>query len=294
MAIPINLNMFKELGKGTFGVTYLAKNPSNQLYAIKAIDVAMAAKNGVDINQIIAEVEALKTLSANPRCYPLIACYYDAIRQPFNGRDTIFIVSEYVDGPDLERILDGRRNLGNAYTANELWNYMYQLISGLNFIHKMGFAHRDIKPTNIILDANTNRLKYIDFGLACTVNCDEPFVGSPLWIPPEDYTNHIDRNLATAQAHDVWSLGVVLYEMANLRLPFQGDLNTADVKTFSQILTKPLIPSRYHNRVRPQRNNLINFIINSMLTQDIRTRPKIGEVLEYMENDIRARNSFNL
>lgn len=274
------LRYVKELGKGTFGVTYLVKDNNGKTYALKTIDVLKSKENGVSTEDIETEILALTKLSHDPKCYPYIACYFDSGRQLLNQRDTIWILMEYVNGPTFGQILKNSRTL---LSTNTLWNYMYQLTSAIDYIHKMGYAHRDIKPDNIILDTVNNRVKIVDFGFACATNCKNN-VGTLLWMPPEVLLRKSPFTLRSAKAQDIWSLGVVLYELANLHLPYHSFGNDTNIIITS--IAYSFIPSKYRSD-NPGVDAVINNIINSMLTRNWLRRPTSQQLLNYMQTQIR-------
>lgn len=284
----------KLLGEGAFGATYLASNKKNELVALKMIDVGNSKLKGVNINNIMFEIDTLSNLSASPKCYPYIACYYGYFRENMGGYDTIFIISEYIEGPSFSDIIEHTKKINQALPNGNMLKYMYCLISAINYVHKMGFAHRDIKPENIILQSSTDTPKLIDFGLACMQNAKYNFgacrghVGSPYWLPPETgFLEPREVNIKTAQAQDVWSLGVVFYELANLNFPFVLSDN-ADFEDLMDALLKPLIPSNYNSNT-PIVDQIINNTIDWQLTQDWELRVTAAELLEYLNDQIRER-----
>ena len=282
----------KLLGEGSFGATYLASNKNGELIALKMIDVGNSRLKGTDVDHIMFEINALSELSSNPKCHPYIACYYGYFREDMGGYDTIFIVSEYVDGPSFSDIIQRTKEINQLLPNKTIVNYMYYLISAIHYIHKMGFAHRDIKPENIILQSSTGIPKVIDFGLACTRNpannfgsCDK-HVGTPYWLPPEiDTLESDDITIRTAQAQDIWSLGVVFYELANLRFPFvlPEDANFDDLMA---AVSEPLIPSNYNSNNLIV-DNIINDIIDWQLNQDWFNRVTSAQLIGYMNNEMR-------
>lgn len=196
----------KELGRGTFGITY--KGYDNHLdkdVAIKVIDIKKSTELGVNENQIMEELETMEKLSSeNTGCFPYIACYYDSGKYIIDGRESIIAVSEFVNGGSLGSYL---QKLNKPIEIDQLWEMMEQLISALNHVHELGFAHRDIKPDNILRQED-GTIKLIDFGLACTTQC-RAGSGTIVYMPPEIFTVKNLTGIEEAKAHDIWSLGVV-------------------------------------------------------------------------------------
>lgn len=214
-----NYQLIQELGRGTFGVTYLGNDLThNRHVAVKTIDIAKSEASGADLSVINDEIETLKILSQGG-CSKYIACYYESFQDDFEGVPTIFIISEYIDGGSLTDFI-------NMYPGNVpvtyLWPLFSQLLQGLNFIHTNGYAHRDIKPDNIMITKDFS-IKYIDFGIACLEECRtsscsntcKPGPGTLYYLPPEFFTQSSASTLAGAQAHDMWSLAMVMSELAN-------------------------------------------------------------------------------
>jgi serine/threonine protein kinase len=119
-------------------------------------------------------------------------------------------------------------------STRELLHIMYSLLHGLSYLHKIGIAHSDIKPENILINQKLNT-QIIDFGLSCTKKCKPG--GTILFLSPEMINNfnlRSDLKLYQVKVADVYSLGIVFYLLANLELPFHlpnspydVDLNTS-------------------------------------------------------------------
>jgi serine/threonine protein kinase len=169
--------------------------------------------------------------------------------------------------------------LKNPYISPKtLLSIIYGLVSGLLYIHEKMYAHMDIKPDNIMI-SNDGQIKYIDFGLACKLisnssnssnsydSCTQSKYMSVLYGSP-DYYRNIIYNLTTAQSNDIWSLGVVIYRLANIgKLPF--DYSTDFDIQRKNILTAPKYNSNY--LAYPD----INAYIYSFLINTYEHRPNI-------------------
>lgn len=277
-----------ELGHGAFGVTYRARdNQTGKDVAYKVIDIENSTAKGIDETSIIQELETMKSLSSLPNCSPYIACFYDALRGDFNGRPSIMAVSEFVDGSDLDHYIKDLQNMHTPASPQELWKYMIQMVSALDDVHSKGYAHRDIKPDNIMRYSSTGDLRLIDFGLACTTKCRSG-AGTVLWMPPEFFKPNAPSSLKASQAHDIWSMGIVFYQLANLNFPF--DVMTHNGQYFgmnqisSNIVNQPYRRSNYNQSTEafPIANQTFNFIIEQMLNRDWQERPSARQLMQYI------------
>ena len=194
------------------GVVYLAEDTKlDRKVAIKFLP-SNISKNSEERERF--KIEAKVSASLN---HPNIAHTY-AIEE-FNNES--FIVLEYVDGIELrEKIKSG------SLPEVELINTAIQIAEGLNEAHKKGIIHRDIKSQNIMI-TNDGKVKIMDFGLAKIKGGNfltriGTTVGTIAYMSPEqtrgEYVDH---------RTDLWSLGVVIYEMLTGKLPFKGDYDQA-------------------------------------------------------------------
>lgn len=284
----------KRLGSGNYGVTYLCTHiQSGRTVAIKTLDTPMA-----DLGPIEDEVETLRDLSTSISCGQSIqlhmkttkniACYYNSFNQVVDNRTVIFIVMEYVNGKSLrDFIVQHNRRLPPTI----LWPLFFQLLNGLKQIHSRGYAHRDIKPENIMITSD-NIIKYIDFGFTCVDQCRREnctnlcngVAGTPLYLPPEIFNSNTPRSLAVSQAHDIWSLALVMFEMANgsFNFPFYSyieqngtpvPLSIQDL--VPQIRVAPTLKSNYRYD-----DNRTNYFIEKLLVNNWLDRPRIDNCMD--------------
>lgn len=285
-----------ELGHGFFGVTYKGRNKStNEVVAIKTIDIAKSIEVHQNIDAIRKEISILNELSGFKHCYKYIACLYESFEDIFNGVQTMFIISEFIDGFTLKSFITNYKNIPEVTI---LWPITFQLIIGLKHIHTLGFAHRDIKPDNIMITKD-NTIKYIDFGLSCfdgclrrTGICDTctSTFGATFYKSPEYFNGTWSGTIIGAKAHDIWSLGLVLLQLYNGIDIFPFDirdtngvqLNIKDIE--SNIEFAPQYKSDYKLD-----GGISNIFIMTLLTNDWKKRPKIDKLYDFFIEYIMTR-----
>lgn len=270
----MSLEIGRPIGRGSFGKVFLVRY-NGKISVMKLIDVhRMRLRMGkpelegsvLDDDTIIAEIKSLTKLSEGG-CSEYVVCLYDAL--DYKGQNKyVALIMEYIKGIELSAWLQKR----SSVPPEELKYIMYQLLLGLAFIHGKGFAHRDIKGENIMITKN-NIVKYIDFGYACTDKCSG-FVGTRQYIPPETFQGLDDGSLQMAQAKDVWSLAMLLYELAN------GYDNFPYVEDTPEHMKRA--PEKQSNYTLD--NGQVNDFLEFMMINDWTQRPTINEaVLKFQE-----------
>jgi len=292
-----NYEIKEELGRGTFGVTYLGYDTVNDRnVAIKTIDINKSKQLGADLTSIEEEIQTLKDLSKGQGA-EYVAQYYDNFTGNLAGVPTIFIVSEYIDGSSLTSFI-------NKYSPNVrpklLWNLFMQLFLGLKHIHDSGYAHRDIKPDNILLTKDL-KIKYIDFGLACLEQCKIYMCkntctgkhGTLLFMPPEFFNGTNESSLRGAKAHDIWSLTMVLWELSS----GSGYFPFAMVDNYGNFLAQNQIIYNI-TKSTPNANYLLddgttNNFLDSLLVLDWELRPTIDQIITVFSDIFRSMGMIN-
>ncbi|KAJ3679218.1 hypothetical protein LUZ60_017229 [Juncus effusus] len=195
----------RTIGEGTFAKVKLALNvETRENVAIKIIDKNMVRKKNLN-DQVMREISAMKVLH-----HPNIIRIYEVIAT----KTKIYLVMEYASGGQLSDKLNYMKKLDER----DARKYFQQLIDAVDYCHCRQVYHRDIKPENLLLD-NRGNLKLSDFGLSAlqmpgdllSTSC-----GSPSYVAPEVIV-HKNYDGATA---DIWSCGVILFEMLAGFLPF--------------------------------------------------------------------------
>lgn len=297
--------LLSKIGMGSFGTTYKAiDNNTHEKVAIKVINInKLTAYESKNKQYLIDEVNVLKTISSiqgEDNCDPTISCYYENFIAQWRGAENMFIVMEYIEGMTLRDYINKRLELKQIINKNVLWSIFYGLAKGLSHIHNKGIAHRDIKPENIMI-TNDGNIKFIDFGLSCVSKCFEEnclnicsdkIVGSVPYIAPELFNNSTKYNenglkrLESAKRADMWAIGLVMYELANIieRFPFPSSDDIP--QQIYYMLNYPTKDSNY--KYDPN----INIIVNNLIQNDPMLRITSKELLVHISNMIISTNLF--
>jgi predicted ATPase len=232
------------LQTGGFGEIYRGIDRfTGQPVAIKRLKPELVAERPDLVSRFLQEGEALRQLS-----HPNIVRMLDA----FQSGDQYFLVMEYLTGGTLRELMDREKHLPVARALD----ICLELADALARAHHLHILHRDIKPENVLLSAD-GRPRLIDFGLARLERFDARLTqaglvfGSPAYMSPEAlYGQELDAR------SDVWSFGVLLYEMLAGQLPFQGEQVMAVLSRILNdpppelLLLRPDVPAGLDNLIR--------------------------------------------
>jgi len=211
--------VLNELGKGAMGIVYLAKDPViGRMVAIKTIRTSSFGEDDSESREFrerfIREAQTAGILS-----HPNIVTIHDIGEDP--ETQTSFIAMEYIEGRNLKSLLAEK----TKFSYEQIADIIAQVAEAIDYAHRKGIIHRDIKPANIIITLD-NKVKIMDFGIAkiasSNLTTTGQFLGTPNYMSPEQVSG-----AAVDGRSDIFSLGVVLYELLTSRKPFQGENLTA-------------------------------------------------------------------
>ncbi len=233
--------IIEELGKGGMGKVYKALDTDlKEKVAIKLIKPEVAADEKT-IERFRNELKFARKIRHKNVCQ-----MYDLNKE----EGTHYITMEYVHGEDLKRLI---RKIGQM-SAGQVISIAVQVCEGMAEAHRLGVVHRDLKPQNIMVDEEGN-VRIMDFGIARSVTGKDitgagVMIGTPEYMSPEQV-----EGKESDQRSDIYSFGVILYEMVTGRVPFEGDTPfTVGVKHKSE---RPKDPKELNAQIPENLNNII-------------------------------------
>ena len=265
--------ILERIGTGGMAVVYKAKcHRLNRLVALKILKSDLAQDEDFR-RRFNAESQAVAQLS-----HPNIVSVYDVSR----GGDTEYIVMELIDGITLKQYMEKRGQLN----WRESLHFITQIMRGLSHAHSRGIVHRDIKPQNVMV-LRDGSVKVADFGIACLENSAQTLtqeaLGSVHYISPEQA-----RGERTDARSDIYSSGVVMYEMLTGRLPFEGD--SAVSVAIQHLSSVPLAP----RALKPEIPAQLELICMKAMTPDLRRRYASADAMIADLEDFRKNPNINL
>lgn len=230
-----NYTMFRELGKGQFGVVYLAKkNGTEDLYAVKQMNRHKIENNDILSGLLKTEVSVMHNIK-----HPNILHLFEFME----SSNSYYLVIDYCDSGDLEEHM--KKTSKDGFNEELTVYYLKQIMNGFQELRKNKIMHRDFKLANIFLKSD-GTVVIGDFGFAKSgVEMTSTKLGTPLTMAPELIAS--SGNVSYTSKADLWSIGVVFYHMLQGKYPFFGMSNAEllkdiERKTAKMPFKKPVSP----------------------------------------------------
>lgn len=256
--------LLEPLGKGGMAVVYRARDMMLERFVAIKVLREETSRNPAFEARFRQEAKAAANLS-----HPNIVTVHDF------GLDhgQLFLVMEYVPGTELKILIQQRGHL----TSEQALPLIIQACAGIGYAHRAGLVHCDVKPQNMLVTPDM-RLKVADFGIAralATIQPDEKnevVWGSPQYIAPEQASGS-----APSPASDVYSLGIILYEMLTGSLPFSGS-SAAEIAR-EQVEGQPMNFGELIPGISPALVTILSKVLSKEPSQRYRNADQLGRVL---------------
>ncbi|MDH5327528.1 MAG: protein kinase [Gammaproteobacteria bacterium] len=260
-----------QIGQGAMADVYEAYDPRiDRQLALKVLREEHRV-DGEYMVRFLREAKAVGNLT-----HPNIVTVYDV--DEFNNRP--FIVMEFLEGTPLNEIIKRGTRLG----IDNILEITFQLASALHYAHEKGIVHRDVKPSNIICADSLNSAKITDFGIAHIDDSDlthqtrvGDVIGTPQYMSPEQVSGTIvDRR------SDLFSLGVILYQLLTGERPFTGDSITSLMYQITHVDPKPI--QSLNPEVPPALAGIVERLLNKNPQQRFQTGKDLMDAIRTVKN----------
>jgi serine/threonine-protein kinase len=256
--------LLETLGKGGMAFVYRARDLMLERYVAVKVLREDFSRDADFQDRFRLEAKAAANLT-----HPNIVTVHDFGLD--NGK--LFIVMEYVPGSDLKTMIQQR----GRFTPEEALPLIIQACAGIGYAHRAGLVHCDVKPQNMLVTPD-QRLKVADFGIARALASIRPGEKSDVvWGSPQYFSPEQASGAAPSPASDVYSLGVVLYEMLTAALPFAATSATGLARSHLDV-PPPLLSASLPD-VSPALEQILNKILSKEPSARYRTADQLGRVL---------------
>ncbi len=263
--------IIQELGRGSMGVVYKAYDPEiDRSLALKILRPDRVTSKAF-VDRFLKEAKAIGRLS-----HPNIVTVYDV------GQDhgTVYIAMELLEGLALSDLMKR-----GPLPIRKIANIGTQVAGALEYAHQRGIIHRDIKPSNIIIDSS-GHVKLTDFGIAHIEDPDMPhqtqageILGTPAYMSPEQVLGKPVKGSA-----DIFSLGIVLYEMTTGNRPFRGENLSAIFNAITR--QKPPPPHKINSQIPREFSNAIMKCLAKEPGQRFQRASELADLLRRFGKDV--------
>ena len=267
-----DFELLEELGKGAFGVVRKCKRKvDGQIYAIKQVRIDKLKEK--DKENALNEIRILASVTS-----PYIIGYKEAFYDEKSSN--LCVVLEFADGGDLTSKIKQNLKVKSRFKEIDVWSFAFQLLRGLQKMHSHKILHRDIKSANIFFSKDVAKLGDLNISKLLKEEFAMTQTGTPYYACPEVWSEE-----PYGPKGDVWSLGIVLYEMCCFEPPFKA-------KEFKGLYKK--IMAGDYSRLPVVYSNNLGYLIGRCLVVDSKKRASVDELLEMNEFKVFAKKEVEL
>jgi len=253
--------IIKELGRGAMGMVYLGEDPKiSRAVAIKTLAISQEFEG--DKLAEVTERFFREAKTAGRLNHPNIVTIYDVGEED----DLAYIAMDFLEGKDLSFYTKPE----NRLPLDDVFYIIIKVAEAISYGHNQGVVHRDIKPANVMYEPESKSVKVTDFGVACLTDVSKTktgtILGTPSYMSPEQLAGQkVDGR------SDLFSLGVMFFQLVTGELPFVGD-------SMANLMFK--ISNEKHPDVkmfRPELSSCVSKVIDLALQKDVKNRFQTGE-----------------
>ena len=281
-----NYNIKKKINKNKLGINLLVnKNFSNPYtnklekknFKLQLININKLIQLGFNLQVFEQQILLLIKMSKNFFSNKYIETYFESFIYNFNNNDYIAIISDYFEGITLDDEIKRQKNNENFDLSN-LMQMMVEMSQSLDFLHMNGIADQFLNLNNIKFDNNLKRWKIINLIYSCSVEINDQYtqkVGDPYYMSPEllEFNGKMsDKEFSFRTGNDIWGLGVIYFQMANIGKNFINFSNMNPATIQNEIILKNINQSKYPYVP-------INSIIKVLLNKNYVERPTSGQLV---------------
>lgn len=268
--------LLERAGSGGMSVVYRAQDVAlGRIVAVKILHESLTSDDEF-LHRFQKEAHAVANLS-----HPNIVTVHD-IGQ--DGR-RYYIVMEYVEGWTLKEVI-GRQgqNVGSPLALDRTLDLAIQLCAGIGYAHRANLVHCDVKSQNVLVTRD-GRVKITDFGIARAMSETSLHQSGVVWGTPQYFSPEQAAGEPPTPASDVYSMGVIIFEMLTGRLPFEADSQTA--LALKHLRATPPRVSEFNPAVPEQLELVVAKVLSKEPSGRYRTADQLGRVLiAYRENTL--------
>ena len=254
-------------GSGGMSFVYKAQDMSlGRVVAVKMLHESLTGDQSF-LRRFHQEAHAVANLT-----HPNIVTVHD-IGQDGNRH---YIVMEYVDGITLKEVIREQEQSGRNMPIDRILNLTIQMCAGIGYAHRANLVHCDVKPHNILITPD-DRVKVADFGIARAISEASVQQESKVWGTPQYFSPEQAAGESATPASDVYSIGVVMFEMLSGRLPFEAENHTA--LALKHLREEPPNIIEFNPLVPHQLDRILTKILAKEASGRYRTAGQLGRIL---------------
>lgn len=260
--------LLERVGSGGMARVYKAQDRAlGRIVAIKMLHESLTGDQGF-LERFQQEAHAAANLT-----HPNIVTVHDIGQD----RNHYYIVMEYVDGQTLKQIVRQYNQSGQVMPINRALDLTIQICAGIGYAHRADLVHCDVKPQNVLVTRD-DRIKVADFGIARAMSeATLDRQASQVWGTPQYFSPEQAAGEPATPASDVYSIGIILFELLTGQLPFTGDTPTA--LALKHMQEEPPAVVDTNPRVPVQLDQIVQKVLSKESAGRYRTAGQLGRIL---------------